>query len=117
MDASQHDAKMTLLALTEPVEYFALKNADLDEFKTNLDAQFKKTFVKYWATGMTQSKSMALAARVCENLQKSLMDLHEERIPSNAGAINMKAFKKAAKADKLKGVPYGDCHRYFCPSR
>ena len=46
MDASQHDAKMTLLALTEPVEYLALKNADLDEFKTNLDAQFKKTFAK-----------------------------------------------------------------------
>ena len=53
---------------------------------------------------MSQSKSKALATRVCENLQKSLMDLHDEQFPSNAGAFNMKAFKKAAKVDKLKGV-------------
>ena len=103
MDSSMHDAQMSLLALTEPTEYLALKNADLAEIKTNLETQFKTTFAKYWATGMSQSKAKALATRVCENLQKSLMDLHDERFPSNAGAVNMKAFKKKAANDKLKG--------------
>ena len=101
MDSSMHDAQMSLLALTEPTEYLALKNADLAEIKTNLENQFKTTFAKYWATGMSQSKAKALATRVCENLQKSLMD--DERFPSNAGAVNMKAFKKKAAHDKLKG--------------
>ena len=103
MDASIHDAQMSLLALTEPAEYLALKNADLASVKENLQTQFKDTFQKYWATGMSQSKAKALATRVCENLQKSLMDLHDERFPSNAGAVNMKAFKKQAAHDKLKG--------------
>ena len=103
MDASIHDAQMSLLALTEPAEYLKLKNDDLALVKTNLQNQFKDTFAKYWATGMSQSKAKALATRVCENLQKSLMDLHDERFPSNAGAVNMKAFKKQAAHDKLKG--------------
>ena len=103
MDASMHDANMSLLALTEPAEYLALKNADLDEIKTNLEDQFKTTFSKYWATGMSQSKAKELATRVCENLQQSLMDLHDERFPSNAGAVQMKAFKKNAAHEKLKG--------------
>jgi hypothetical protein len=103
MDASMHDANMSLLAITEPAEYLALKNADLDEIKTNLEDQFKTTFSKYWATGMSQSKAKELATRVCENLQNSLMDLHDERFPSNAGAVQMKAFKKQAAHDKLKG--------------
>ena len=103
MDASMHDANMSLLALTEPAEYLALKNADLGEIKVNLEDQFKTTFAKYWATGMSQSKAKELATRVCENLQKSLMDLHDERFPSNAGAVQMKAFKKQADHDKLKG--------------
>ena len=103
MDASMHDAQMSLLALTEPTEYLALKNADLEEIKANLETQFKNTFAKYWATGMSQAKAKELATRVCENLQKSLMDLHDERFPSNAGAVQMKAFKKKAAHDKLKG--------------
>ena len=103
MDSSMHDAQMSLLALTEPTEYLALKNADLAEIKTNLENQFKTTFAKYWATGMSQNKAKELATRVCENLQKSLMDLHDERFPSNAGAVQMKAFKKKAAHDKLKG--------------
>ena len=37
MDSSMHDAQMSLLALTEPTEYLALKNADLAEIKTNLE--------------------------------------------------------------------------------
>ena len=103
MDASIHDAQMSLLALTEPAEYLQLKNDDHGLIKTNLQNQFQETFAKYWATGMSQSKAKALATRVCENLQKSLMDLHDERFPSNAGAVNMKAFKKQAAHDKLKG--------------
>ena len=103
MDASIHDAQMSLLALTEPAEFLKLKNDDLALVKTNLQNQFKETFQKYWATGMSQSKAEALATRVCENLQKSLMDQHNERFPSNAGAVNMKAFKKQAAHDKLKG--------------
>ena len=103
MDASMHDANMSLLALTEPAEYLALKNADLGEIKGNLEEQFKTTFTKYWATGMSQTKAKELATRVCENLQQSLMDLHDERFPSNAGAVQMKAFKKNAAHEKLKG--------------
>ena len=103
MDASMHDANMSLLALTEPAEYLALKNADLKAIKTDLTNQFKTTFAKYWATGMSQSKARELATRVCENLQKSLMDLHHEQFPSNAGAVQMKAFKKKAANEKLKG--------------
>ena len=103
MDASMHDAQMSLLVLTEPTEYLTLKNEDLGEIKTNLETQFKATFAKYWATGMSQSKAKELATRVCENLQKSLMDLHDERFPSNAGAVQMKAFKKKAAHEKLKG--------------
>jgi len=31
------------------------------------------------------------------------MDLHNEQFPSNAGAVQMKAFKKKAANEKLKG--------------
>ena len=104
MDASMHKAEMNLLAITEPEEYQRLKKADLVTIKTNLDSQFNLTFAKYWATGMRQPEAKALATKVCENLQNSLMDIHYEDFPPSSDTVKMKAFTKKAHNEKLKGV-------------
>ena len=103
MDAAIAESIMKLLALTNPVEYQTLKQEDYAAIKRTVLEQFEDTFKKYYTTGMAHQKAKELSKRVCEQLHKGLMDIHDERFPSGASVVETKAFKKQTANTKLPG--------------